>query len=131
MLSRLSDVLDLSSTDRFETQHRDDQLSESAFNVISAPTKAKRADCPDTTHTDGGTLTTLFGEDWGIMLEDPKAKTWAYIEPKPGCALINVGDALQKMSGGKFLSCRHAITQPVDGFRKRVYVVSYLRPERS
>lgn len=129
MLSCLSDALKLSSAERFENRHREDKLSQSAFSVVSAPTVANRLDCPDTTHTDGGTLTLLFGEDWGLIIEDPQTLTRACVESKPGCSLINVADSLQKMSKGKLHSCRHSIMQPLDGVRKRVYVVSYLRPE--
>ena len=131
MLSCLSDALELDDASRFERTHRDDQPSDTAFNLIYAPTKSKRADHPDTAHTDSGTLTTLFSDQWGIMLEHPETKAWAFVEPRPGCAVINVADFLQSLSGGKLHSCRHRITQPVDGFEKRYYVVSYLRPEKA
>jgi len=129
MLARLSDALKLDGASRFENTHRDDKPSETALNLISAPAKNKRADQPDTTHTDGGSLTILFCEEWGNMIEHPETKAWGFVEPKPGCALINVADALQALSGNKLHSCRHAVTQPVDGFLRRYYVVYYLRPE--
>ena len=131
MLSCLSNALELDDASRFENFHHDDRPSETALNIISAPTKRKLADMPDTTHTDGGTLTLLFCDQWGIMLEHPETKAWAFIEPKPGCAVVNVGDSLQSLSGDKLHSCRHRVTQPVDGFQKRYYVVSYLRPEKA
>lgn len=130
MLSCLSDALKLGEASRFENSHREDRPSETALNIYSAPTKQKRIDVTDSTHTDGGTLTILFGDDWGIELEHPETKTWAFVEPKTGCALVNVGDFLQSVSGNKLHSCRHRVTQPVDGFHKRYYAVSYLRPEK-
>lgn len=131
MLSCLSDALQLDEGSRFENCHCDDRPSDTALNLIYAPTKRKLADVGDTTHTDSGTLTLLFCDQWGIMLEHPQTKAWAFVEPKPGCALINVGDFLQSLSGNKLHSCRHSVSQPVDGFQRRYYVVSYLRPEKA
>lgn len=131
MLSCLSDALKLRDDRRFENSHRDDRPSGTALNLIYAPMKRQRPSIADTTHTDGGTLTLLFCDKWGIMVEHPETKAWAFVEPKPGCALINVGDFLQALSGNKLHSCRHCITQPVDGFQPRSYIVSFLRPEKS
>lgn len=131
MLSCLSDALKLDNASRFENSHRDGRPSDTALNLFYAPTKRKRTDVVDTTHTDSGTLTLLFSDQWGIMMEHPETKAWAFIEPKPGCALINVADFLQSLSGNKLHSCRHCVTQPVDGFQRRYYVVSFLRPEKA
>lgn len=130
MLSCLSDGLGLEGESRFEKRHHDDEPSDTALNLIYSPAKPHRADAPNTTHTDTGTLTSLFCEKWGIMIEHPETKVWAFVEPKPGCALVNVADSLQAMSGGKLHSCRHCHTQPLDGFQRRYFVVSYLRPEK-
>jgi isopenicillin N synthase-like dioxygenase len=131
MLSCLSDALKLDDASRFENSHRDDRPSDSALNLIYAPTKRKRTDVADTTHTDSGTLTLLFCDQWGIMMEHPETKAWTFVEPKPWCALINVADFLQSLSGNKLHSCRHCVSQPVDGFQSRYYIVSYLRPEKA
>ena len=130
MLSCLSDALQLDDASRFENSNRDDRPSDSALQLIYAPTKRKRADVGDTTHTDSGTLTILFCDQWGIMIEHPETKVWGFAEPKPGCALVNVADFLQSMSGNKLHSCRHRVSQPVEGFQRRHYVVSYLRPDK-
>lgn len=130
MLSCLSDALGLDDATRFENNNLDDKPSDSALNIYYAPAKKDRHGV-DTTHTDGGTLTILFGDQWGSMIEDPESKAWAFIEPKPGCALVNVGDSLQKLSGNQLHSCRHRVTQPVDGFQRRYFVVYYLRPEKT
>lgn len=131
MLSCLSDALKLDEVSRFENHHRDDQPSDSALNIYSAPAKGKRIDVPDNTHTDSGSLTLFFGDEWGIEMEHPETKDWAFIEPRPGCGLVNLGDFLQSVSGSKLHSCRHRIAQPVDGFQKRYYAVSYLRPQKT
>ena len=94
VLSRLSDGLKLEGSSRFEKSNRDEAPDETAFKLIHAPTKKRAADCSDTTHTDRGTLTILCCDDQGIKLEHLETKKWAFCEPKPGCALVNVGDSL-------------------------------------
>lgn len=131
MLSCLSDALKLEGSSRFESSHRGDKASDTSLKLIYEPMRNKCADWSDNTHTDGGTLTILFCDHWGNRLEDPETKAWTFIEPKPGCALINVADSLQSLSGGKLHSCRHGVTQPVDGFQKRYFVASYLRPDKT
>lgn len=131
MLSCLSDALKLEGASRFENSHRGDKPSDTSLKLIYEPMKSKCADWADNTHTDGGTLTLLFCDHWGNRLEHPETKAWTFIEPKPGCALINVADSLQSLSGGKLHSCRHGVTQPVDGFQKRYFVASYLRPDKT
>lgn len=131
MLSCLSDALKLDDTSRFENYHREGKPSDTSLKLIYEPTRKKLADNPDTTHTDSGTLTLLFCEQWGVMLEHPESKAWAYIEPKPGCALINVADSLQSLSGKRLHSCRHRVAQLGDGFQKRHFVVAFLRPEKT
>lgn len=131
MLSCLSDALKLEGASRFENSHRDDKDSDTSLKLIYEPMRNKCADWSDNTHTDSGTLTILFCDHWGNRLEHPETKAWTFIEPKPGCALINVADSLQSLSGGKLHSCRHGVTQPVDGFQKRYFVASYLRPDRT
>lgn len=131
MLSCLSDALKLEGASRFENSHRDDKTSDTSLKLIYEPVRNKCSDWSDNTHTDSGTLTLLFCDQWGNRLEDPETKAWTFIEPKSGCALVNVADSLQSLSGGKLHSCRHGVTQPVDGFRKRYFVASYLRPDKT
>lgn len=131
LLSCLSDALKLDDASRFENYHSDGKPSDTSVKLIYEPTRSKLADNPDTTHTDSGTLTQLFCDEWGVMLERPETKSWAYIEPKPGCALVNVADSLQSLSGNKLHSCRHRVAQLGDGFRKRYFVSVFLRPEKT
>ena len=127
--------------------------SDTALDLIYAPTKALAKDAPDTTHTDGGTMTILLSESWGIKAEDPRSKEWGWCEPREGCGLVNVGDSLAAFSRadagekvgekgqwiagadgavGKGLhSCRHAVGQTEDGLVGRVFVVHYLRPGKT
>lgn len=131
MLSCLSDALGLDENDRFENIHRADQPSDCGLMLFNGPCKDKLADVPDNQHTDTGSLTLLFCDQWSVELELPETKRWAFVEPKPSHALINVADTLQSRSGGRLYSCKHRVTQVVDGYQKRYFVVFYLRPEKS
>lgn len=67
------------------------------------------------------------------MLEHPETHRWGFVEPKRECALVNVADSLQALSppGSKKLhSCRHRVTQPGDGVRKRYFVAYFMRPDK-
>ena len=131
LLASLSKSLQPKEPQTFLENHQDSMPSDTALNLIYSPSLPLKSSAPDTTHTDTGTLTSLFCADWGIQIEDPKSQTWGFVEPKQGCALVNVADSLQKASEGKLRSCRHRHTQPVDGFRERHFVVAYLRPAKS
>jgi isopenicillin N synthase-like dioxygenase len=66
-------------------------------------------------HTDIGSLTILFNVLGGLQLltpgSDPRGEAnWKYIKPQPGCAIINLGDAMVEWSGGVLRSNMHRIT---------------------
>lgn len=129
MLSCLSDALNLKGEDRFENSHRDGQSSDTALKLVYEPTQNDLVDVVENKHTDSGTLTLLFGEQWGLQVELPNTKKWAFVEPRDGHAVVNVADSLQSLSGKRLHSCLHRVTQPVGGFQKRFYIVYLLRPE--
>ena len=131
MLSCLSDALELDRANRFENSHRIGEPSDCGLLLVSQPCKSKLTDVTDSTHTDTGSLTLLFCEQWAVQIELPETKQWAFVEPKPGHALINVADKVQSLSGNRLYSCRHRVTQPIDGFQKRYFAVYYLRPEKA
>jgi isopenicillin N synthase-like dioxygenase len=104
---------------------------DSGLKFISAPTAARRADAPDTTHTDGGILTLLWCPQLSSQIRDPKTGEWAWVEPREGCAIVNVADALQAATGGRLHSCVHRVAQPGDGVEERLFLSYYLRPGRA
>ena len=88
-----------------------------------------------------GTLTLLFCDDYTteVRLSDGseegkgergerERQRWAFIEPKDGCAIVNVADSLQRLSGGVLKSRLHRVGQPVKGGGDRYCVLYYLRP---
>lgn len=132
LLTNLSDALNLKDTNRFESHHRDNAKipNETGLKLLYDPTKSKLSESGDNTHTDGGTFTLVFGTDWGIKLEHPETKEWGFVEPRAECALVNVADSLQALSGGKLHSCRHRVTQVGDGFQKRYFAAYFMRPDK-
>jgi isopenicillin N synthase-like dioxygenase len=131
ILSRLSDALNMDGDDRFENFHRQGEPSGTGLKLVYEPLKNKEADVVDNKHTDMGTLTLVFCEQWGVQIEIPETRKWAFVVPREGHALVNVADSLQAMSKGKLYSILHRVTQPSDGFEKRYYVVYFLRPEKT
>lgn len=131
MLVAASDALGLEDANRFEQHHRDTGRSESGLKLICEPSLSKLADVGDNLHTDSGTFTMVFCEKWGIQAELSGTNKWGFTAPMPGCALINVADSLQRLSGGKLHSPKHRVTQPADGFAKRYFVAYLLRPENA
>lgn len=67
-------------------------------------------------HTDIGSLTILFNITGGLQLLVPDStdvkdeKSWRYVQPVPGCAIINLGDAMVEWTAGILRSNMHRIT---------------------
>ncbi|KAI4086089.1 MAG: hypothetical protein LQ344_007867 [Seirophora lacunosa] len=87
-------------------------------------------------HTDLGSITMLFNVVGGLQILTPSApkvpadSDWRFVRPMPGCALINLGDAMVQWSGGVVRSNMHrVVTAP--GAQKgveRLSVAYLLRP---
>lgn len=82
-------------------------------------------------HTDIGTVTILFNVLGGLQilpsgLENAE-KNWRYIRPEPGCAIVNMGDAMVEWSGGLLRSNMHRVTHaPGKQAECERYSVAYL-----
>ncbi len=130
ILSSLSDLL--KPTTRFEDYHRGNEASQSTmmyFRYAKQP-KDKDSGVGHNMHTDLGTLTLLYCEQWGLQVYNQTSKTWAYVVPKPGLYVVNVGDALRFLSGNQLLSALHRVV-PVPGHEAeyRYSTAYFLRPE--
>lgn len=109
--------------------HRTNEPSNTGLKLVSHPSSARLCDVRDNLHTDGGTLTLLFYKEWSIHAFSRKEGLWAFIPPLETCVLVNVANALQKISGGRLHSPEHRATQPIDGAKDRYFVTYLLRPE--
>jgi len=83
-------------------------------------------------HTDFGSVTILFNRLDGLQVLAPNGE-WLYIRPLPGHAIVNLGDAMVKLTGGLMKSNIHRVvtapglTEVVD----RYSVVYFSRPENN
>ena len=82
-------------------------------------------------HTDIGSVTMLFNIVGGLQILPPGAENidenWRYVKPEPGCALINLGDAMVQWSGGVLRSNMHRVaTAPGQQAGCTRYSVAYL-----
>ena len=129
MLNGLSESLRAQGTERLEIHHRPGHPSDSGLKLIYEPSLARVADVKENRHTDSGTLTMLFYEEWGLHVNAKGTDEWAFAPINQGSVLVNVADSLQRLSSGAFHSPTHRVTQPGDGFSKRYYLSYFLRPE--
>ena len=81
-------------------------------------------------HTDIGTLTLLFSEQFGLQVLSPETDEWQFIQPKSEHAVINVGDSLRFLSGKRFNSCVHRVIPTAETQQEHRYSIAYfLRAE--
>ncbi|KAL1983801.1 hypothetical protein VTN96DRAFT_9887 [Rasamsonia emersonii] len=82
-------------------------------------------------HTDFGSLTILFNRLGGLQVQLPQSQDWVYVRPVPGCAIVNLGDAMVKFSAGILRSNLHRVVTPPGEQAKhtRYSLVYFSRPE--
>ncbi|KAI9878799.1 MAG: hypothetical protein M1830_010483 [Pleopsidium flavum] len=82
-------------------------------------------------HTDFGSLTILFNRIGGLQVLLPGTRDWVYVRPVPGCAIINLGDAMVKFTAGILRSNLHRVVSPpcAQGEAVRYSLVYFCRPE--
>ena len=64
-------------------------------------------------HTDYGILTLLLQDDVG-GLEVKSRGTWLAVPPQPGALVCNIGDMLDRMTGGTYRSTPHRVRNVTD-----------------
>lgn len=130
ILSALSTALGLTGAARFENTHRNDRPSTTTLAMMhyipSNPTTDKNVGHQK--HTDISSLTLLFAEQWGLQVRPPGSKAFGFVEPKKGCAVINVGDSLRFASGHTMQACIHRVV-PFDPTEHRYSIAYFLRAE--
>ncbi|KLP21074.1 naringenin,2-oxoglutarate 3-dioxygenase [Fusarium fujikuroi] len=80
-------------------------------------------------HTDVGSLTILFCGDRGLQTFNQDTHEWRSVEPRDGCAVVNVGDSLRFLSGRKFRSVVHRVAPyPGETIENRFSCAYFMRP---
>ena len=136
ILKRLAHQLEVSFS-TIETLHDFGLPSSTSIRVnhnFPQPlTSQRQASLPG--HTDSGTLTILFTNLGGLQIlpsharaNDPEA--WEWVRPEPGCAVINIGEALAQWTGGLFRSAFHRVLYaPAEQAAQHRYSLGYfLKP---
>lgn len=84
-------------------------------------------------HTDFGSVRVLFNWLGGLQIESRtpgRVGQWEYVKPRPGAAIINLGDAMVHFSNGAFKSAKHRVV-PSPGAQVtagRISIVYFVRP---
>ena len=66
-------------------------------------------------HEDINTLTLLLGtQEAGLQIQT-RAGAWLDVNPEPGAVVVNVGDMLQRYTGGLLPSTTHRVRNPAPG----------------
>lgn len=87
--------------ERLPALHRIDRTGGDQARVTFAPPMMDQKAIALGEHTDFGSVTVLFNELGGLQVLNPQSKEWKYVMPEPGCAVINLGDAVVKMANGQ------------------------------
>lgn len=130
VLSALSTGMGLTGTERFENAHRNHRPSTSTLAMMHYIPSNPVTDhnIGHQKHTDISSLTLLFSEQWGLQIRPPGAKEFGFVAPKPGTAIVNVGDSLRFASKHTFQSCIHRVV-PLNYDEHRYSIAYFLRAE--
>lgn len=140
LLASLSNAMHLPTPERYENYHRTSQESNSTLVLLkypycTDPAESSLSSKPTLTtkighnkHTDIGSLTFLFTDQWGLQVLARESEEWEFIAPRSGHAVINVGDCLRFLSQKRLRSCLHRVI-PMPGLQVDRYTIAYfLRP---
>jgi feruloyl-CoA ortho-hydroxylase len=77
-------------------------------------------------HSDVSTLTILLQDDIGGLYVRGNNDSWIHVSPISGSLVINIGDALQIMSNGRYKSIEHRVV--ANGSKNRISVPIFVNP---
>ncbi|KAI9805949.1 MAG: hypothetical protein M1825_000563 [Sarcosagium campestre] len=127
ILSSLSTSLELAPDGRFEDFHRPHVPSPDIVRLLkyhAQPIEERGA--AHTPHTDLGSLTILFTKQPGLQILAPGADHWAWVQPKAGYAVVNLGDGMSKLTNRYLHSCLHRVAPLPDRAMETRYSLAYL-----
>lgn len=90
--------------------HRSSTDQVRLLKLSPQPESDRRTSLP---HTDFGSVTLLWNYLGGFQILRPESQVdeecWEFVEPEPGCAVVNMGDAMVKFSNGVVRSNLHRV----------------------
>lgn len=132
ILASLSHSLGLTGNSSFQSTHRKAVASTSALGLLKylPYSTAEEVGVGHIAHTDAGSLSFVFTDVPGLQVAVPGRDEWVYIAPRAGYAIVNVGDSLQFLSGGRLRSSLHRVVPHPAAIHQTKYTIVYLmRPE--
>lgn len=139
ILSSLSDSLSLSAGQRLEDFQGLKRPSPDILRVLKYHANSNTDVVPQTPHTDLGSLTFVFSTTPGLQVLPPGVQQkpgaysesdWLYVEPRPGHAIVNIGDCITLMTNGILRSALHRVGPVTGCAMPERYSMAYLmRPE--
>ncbi|KAG6035342.1 hypothetical protein E4U41_006109 [Claviceps citrina] len=139
IMSSLSTSLLIPKGRRFEDFQGLHRPSPDLLRLLKYHADANPVGVPQTPHTDMGSLTFVFSDTPGLQVlpADVGRKPaghdesdWLYVAPRPGHAVVNVGDCLTMMSNGLLKSALHRVGPVAGCAMPERYSMAYLaRPE--
>ncbi len=79
------------------------------FHYPPAPSDRDEDDWGVAEHTDYGLLTVLAQDDLGGLQVHRRDGTWIDVEARPGVFVCNLGDMLERLTGGRYVSTPHRV----------------------
>ncbi|KAK8015243.1 oxidoreductase- 2OG-Fe(II) oxygenase family [Apiospora arundinis] len=148
IFSSLSQSLSLPEGQRFEDFQKAASPSPDILRLLKYHQDADASCQPHIAHTDLGSLTFVFSDKPGLQVlprgvssgdgndqgggagQDISSFPWRYVEPRPGHAVVNIGDCLSIMTNGLLKSALHRVG-PVEGrpMSERYSLAYLMRPE--
>lgn len=131
LLGKISAALGLDGRHAYQEYHRQGEICPTALGLLKYTIAEEDPDkIGQIAHSDAGSLSIVFTDVAGLQVLKPKEDEWFYIAPKPGHAVVNVGDALRFISNGVLESSLHRIIPHKDEKGRHKYSIVYLlRPE--
>ncbi|KAM3512156.1 hypothetical protein MY11210_004220 [Beauveria gryllotalpidicola] len=130
----LSRAFELPADDSFESRHESVTSPLDLLRLLKYPNAIGGGEfsIPQLAHADMGSLTFLFTSSPGLQILPAGTELWRNVLPIPGHAIVNFGDAMKILSGGKIESVLHrVVTVPGKEVQDRYSFAFLVRPEAS
>lgn len=139
----LSASLDLKAGQRFEEFHNPTRPAPDILRILKYHENQHIGGAvPQTPHTDLGSLTFVFSNTPGLQVLPVNIPTepgvshpescWQYVAPREGCAVVNLGDCMTKLTNGLLKSALHRVGPlPGQPMPERYSFAYLMRPEAS
>ncbi|TQW00292.1 hypothetical protein V2A60_001390 [Cordyceps javanica] len=134
ILRALSRAFGLPVTDAFESRHGSMASPLNILRLLRYPNAIGDGifSIPQLAHADMGSLTFLFTSSPGLQIQPTGTNMWRNVLPMPGHAIVNFGDAMKILSGGKIESVIHrVVTVPGKQVQDRYSFAFLVRPDAS